>query len=71
MFRFAHISDLHLSKISLNPLQFFTKKCIGNINLLFIRKNLYKKSFLYQLPNLFKELDIEYVKITEYISSKS
>ncbi len=38
MFRLAHISDLHFSQVSWNPLQFFSKRWVGNWNLILRRK---------------------------------
>jgi 3',5'-cyclic AMP phosphodiesterase CpdA len=36
--KFIHLSDLHFSKVSLNPFQFVSKRWIGNFNLFLFRK---------------------------------
>jgi 3',5'-cyclic AMP phosphodiesterase CpdA len=35
---FIHLSDLHFSQVSFNPLQIFSKRWIGNLNLCLFRK---------------------------------
>jgi len=64
MTRIAHISDLHFSKITLTPLQFLSKRCIGNANLVFSRRNTYIKDQLLQLPDLFASLGVGMVLFT-------
>jgi 3',5'-cyclic AMP phosphodiesterase CpdA len=71
MFRAAHISDLHLSKVSLSPFQFFSKRWVGNMNLLFKRRKIHKEEALDLLPELFSELKINYIFITGDISCTS
>lgn len=38
MTKILHISDLHFSSVTLNPLQIFSKRWIGNLNLFLFRK---------------------------------
>lgn len=38
MFKLIHISDLHFSLVSYNPLQILSKRWIGNLNLMLFRK---------------------------------
>ncbi|MBI5345675.1 MAG: metallophosphoesterase [Chlamydiae bacterium] len=71
MLKIAHISDLHFSKISYNPLQFFSKRCVGNFNLLFFRKRFYNEKQLYSLIDHFKSLQIDYVIATGDFTSTS
>jgi len=40
--RIAHISDLHFSKFNFSPLQFLSKRFLGNANLLFSRGRKFK-----------------------------
>jgi len=61
MTRIIHISDLHFSKITLNPLQFFSKRWIGNTNLIFSRRNTYIRKHLDKLPALAKEMGVDLV----------
>ena len=67
--RIAHISDLHFSNICLSPLQFFSKRWIGNFNLLFRRKAEFDEANLKALPELFIKHRIECVLITGDLST--
>jgi len=71
MFKIAHISDLHFSKICLNPSIFFSKRFIGIFNLILSRKKAYKQKPLEKLPIFFNSLDIKYVFITGDLTSTS
>ncbi len=71
MIRIAHISDLHFSKITFNPLQFLSKRWVGNFNLLLNRKKSYKTQQLEHLPDLFKKLDIKLLCVSGDFSSTS
>lgn len=62
--RFVHLSDLHFATPSYSPLQFFSKRWLGNANLLLFRKQLKKRDLLYSLPPLFKELKPDYLFLT-------
>lgn len=69
--RIAHISDLHFSKLSFNPLQFFSKRWLGNLNLLFFRRKEFDAKRLNSLPSLFKSLDVDLVVISGDLSTTS
>jgi len=69
--RIAHISDLHYSKTSWNPLQFFSKRWIGNLNLLLSRKKEYEHQRLLSLPEFFKNASVSHVLITGDLSTTS
>jgi 3',5'-cyclic AMP phosphodiesterase CpdA len=71
MFKIAHISDLHFSKISFNPSIFFSKRFIGILNLIFNRNKSYTQKILHQLPKLFDSLEIKHVFITGDLTSTS
>lgn len=71
LFRFAHISDLHFSKISWNPSQFFSKRWLGNLNLLFCRNQTFDPSRLTTLIPIFHEKKIDSVLITGDLSCTS
>lgn len=64
MLRIAHISDLHFSKITFNPLQFFSKRWIGNCNLIFSRSKAFKKSQILKLPHLLQKKKIDLVIVS-------
>ena len=70
-FRLAHISDLHFSKISWNPLQFFSKRWLGNLNLLLARQYAFAPDHLTTLIPLFHERKIDAVLITGDLTSTS
>jgi len=69
--RIAHISDLHFSKPTYSPLQFFSKRWIGNFNLLFSRKRDYLATHLVPLPDLFQAQRVQHVIISGDLSTTS
>jgi DNA repair exonuclease SbcCD nuclease subunit len=71
IFRFAHISDLHFSRIFFNPAQFFSKRWIGNLNLLLNRKKNFNHADLYTLIPLFQELQVDTVLLTGDLTTTS
>src|SRR5437867_2336442 len=64
MLRIAHISDLHFSKITLNPMQFFSKRWIGNGNLILTRRKRHNLNLLSSIPELFADLKVDLVIIS-------
>lgn len=71
LFTFAHISDLHFAKLSLNPIQFFSKQWLGNANVLLTRKRAFDPDSLTTLFPLFAEKQVDSVFITGDLSSTS
>lgn len=71
LFRFAHISDLHFSCLFFSPLQFFSKRWIGNFNLLINRKKKFNPAHLYTLIPLFQELQLDGVLLTGDLTTTS
>ena len=71
LFRFAHISDLHFSRLLLSPAQFFSKPWVGNLNLLINRKKKFSSSHLYTLIPLFQELKVDAVLVTGDLTTTS
>jgi 3',5'-cyclic AMP phosphodiesterase CpdA len=69
--RIAHISDLHFAKATYNLSQFFSKRWIGNLNLLFSRKQDYLPERLASLPSLFQELKVDIVLVSGDLSTTS
>ncbi len=67
--RIAHISDLHFSKVSFSPLQFFSKRWVGNVNLCFYRKAVYIPERLHNLVELFKSMEISIIIISGDLST--
>lgn len=69
--KIAHISDLHLSKITFHPKQFLSKRWVGNINVILSRKKTFKEAQLLLLAEIFEKENIDYLFITGDISSTS
>ena len=59
--RIAQISDMHCYRITLNPLQFLSKRWVGNINVLFNRRLKYHKDPNPALIQLFEDLGTDHV----------
>lgn len=64
LFRFAHISDLHFSRLFFGLGQFLSKRWIGNFNLMVNRKKQFDHNALYALIPLFQELKVDAVLLT-------
>ncbi|GAB5411279.1 MAG: metallophosphoesterase [Chlamydiales bacterium] len=69
--RIAHISDLHFSKICLNPFQIFSKRILGNANLLLKRGRIYLNEKPFSLPDLFIEKGVTDVFISGDLTTTS
>lgn len=69
--RIAHLSDLHFSVPSYNPLQLFSKRWLGNLNMLFSRKKDFNPDQLLPLIDLLKEKKATHVVITGDITTTS
>jgi 3',5'-cyclic AMP phosphodiesterase CpdA len=67
--KIAHISDLHFAKATWNPLQFFSKRWLGNVNLLFSRRHDFEQSRLFALPELLTQLKVDHVVICGDVST--
>ncbi len=71
MYRFAHISDLHFSKRTWDPSQFFSKRWIGNLNLLLHRQNELDPLGVYHLIPYLIEKRVDAVFLTGDLTSTS
>ena len=71
MIKIAHISDLHLWKVTFSLSQFLSKRWLGNINLILFRKKRFSQSQILQLPELFEKIKVNYVIVTGDVSSTS
>jgi 3',5'-cyclic AMP phosphodiesterase CpdA len=67
--RIAHISDLHFSKITLSPSQFFSKRWLGNLNLILFRNKKFSRNLLDPLVEEFKKHQVDYVLISGDVST--
>ena len=67
----VHISDPHFAAVTYNPMQFLSKRWLGNLNLMLFRNKSYQTDHLMHLPALFKALDVEAVCITGDMASTS
>ncbi len=70
-FRCALISDLDFSKPCWSLSQFFSKRWLGNMNLMLARKQIYTPEHLHSLIDTFTRLDVEHVFITGDLSTTS
>jgi|SRR5579872_508343 len=70
-YRIAHISDLHFAKASYGLCQFFSKRWIGNLNLIFFRNRQFDPRQLDSLPDLFKQMHVDCVLITGDLTTTS
>jgi 3',5'-cyclic AMP phosphodiesterase CpdA len=71
MFRLAHISDIHLSKLTFHPLKLLSKRWIGILNQILFRKKTYTKDQVYNFCDRISSLDIQYLLVTGDISTTS
>lgn len=71
LFTVAHISDLHFSKVQYGLSQFFSKRWIGNLNLLFKRGKQFKNAQPFTLLNEFIERKVTHVFISGDLSTTS
>ncbi len=69
--KIAHISDLHFSFLTWNPLQFLSKRWIGNFNLFTLRKRAFDHSQLDALLPIIRDKNIGNVLISGDLSSTS
>lgn len=71
LFRIAHISDLHFSTITWSPTQFFSKRWVGNANLLFRRMKEFGHDQLQELIKIFHDKQIDLLIVTGDLSTTS
>ena len=69
--RLAHLSDAHFASATYNPLQFCSKRWLGNMNLLLFRKRAYQTAHLHHIPDLLDTLDVEAVFLTGDVATTS
>lgn len=71
MYKIAHISDLHISRISFKISQIFSKRWLGNFNLLIKRKKFFEEKIFLDLLEILKEEKIDLIIVSGDISSTS
>ncbi len=71
LFRLAHLSDLHFSKLTWSPSQFFSKRWLGNLNLLLARKHAFDQEGLLDLLPILRQQNVDAILITGDLSSTS
>ncbi|NGX53770.1 MAG: 3',5'-cyclic adenosine monophosphate phosphodiesterase CpdA [Chlamydiae bacterium] len=69
--RLAHLSDPHFASVTYSPRQFFSKRWLGNTNLILFRKKAYQTDHLKHIPELLETLDVETVFITGDVATTS
>jgi 3',5'-cyclic AMP phosphodiesterase CpdA len=70
-FHIAHLSDLHFSKISFGPSQFFSKRFIGNFNFLLRRRREFDYRLIKEILPLLLKQNINTVLISGDVSCTS
>lgn len=71
MLKIAHLSDLHYSCVTYSPRQFFSKRWIGNLNLIFSRKKGHSEFQVESIGQLLIEEKVDIVFITGDLSTTS
>jgi 3',5'-cyclic AMP phosphodiesterase CpdA len=69
--RIAQISDLHFAAPSFNPLQFLSKRWLGNLNAFFSRNKIFCQERLLSLIPLLKEEKVSHLVVTGDLSTTS
>jgi 3',5'-cyclic AMP phosphodiesterase CpdA len=69
--RLAQISDVHVYRHAVNPLQFFSKQWIGNLNILLNRRFKFHRDPKYELVAYFEQLNVRHVIISGDLTSTS
>lgn len=69
--RLAHISDVHVYRHTVSPLQFFSKQWLGNLNLLLNRRFKFNRDPKHELVTYFKKLGVKHVIISGDLTSTS
>jgi 3',5'-cyclic AMP phosphodiesterase CpdA len=67
--RIAHISDLHFAHLCLSPAQFFSKRWVGNGNLLLARRKEFSTELLKKLGSLLEEQRVDWIFVTGDLST--
>ncbi len=71
LLRLAHISDLHFSDPQWTLSQFFSKRWVGNFNLILSRQKEYTQNHLHSLIDTFRELQVTHILVTGDLSCTS
>jgi len=67
----AHISDLHFSKVSWSFAQLFSKRLIGNLNLLLRRRHLFHSALPFSLIDILKKEKVSHLIISGDLTTTS
>lgn len=59
--RIAHVSDFHFTQLTWNPFRLLSKRFLGNLNWIAVRKKHFFEEQVEPLPKLFDDLDIDLV----------
>ena len=69
--RIAHLSDFHLTDLTLNPLRLLSKRLIGTLNWVFTRRKTFSKKQVSDLVPLLKSLDLDIILLGGDFTSTS
>ena len=70
-YKFAHLSDLHFSKVDFHPKQLLSKRWLGNANFLFRRKKEFDYAQLEQIIPILRKEQVSLVLISGDVSCTS
>jgi len=71
LLKIAHLSDLHFSKVTYHPSQFFSKRWLGNLNLIFSRRKGHSVAQLDEIANILIKEKADIAFITGDLSTTS
>lgn len=69
--RLAHLSDLHFTRLTFNPLRLFPKRIFSHLNWQLHRKKIFSESLIKDLPDLFSSLKVDLVLLGGDVTTSS
>ncbi len=69
--RLAQIADFHFTHLTWNPFRLLSKRALGNLNWLILRKKHFFEEQVKPLPDLFKDLGVDFVLLGGDFSTTS
>ncbi len=69
--RLAHLSDLHFTCFTLNPLRLFPKRIISHLNWFLHRKEAFSEELIEKLPDLLSSLKVDLVLLSGDFTTSS
>lgn len=69
--RLAHLSDLHFTNLTINPLRLFPKRIFSYLNWILYRKKAFSEKSLANLPDLLNQLKVDLILLGGDFTSSS